>query len=57
MISKVLPFPGNSGQQIRVKNILESLKGHFHVTFVTSANDVLQIKINIKIILNNTLYL
>ena len=38
IISKVLPFPGNSGQQIRVKNILESLKGHFHVTFVTSAN-------------------
>ena len=40
MISKVLPFPGNSGQQIRVKNILESLKGHFHVTFVTSANEL-----------------
>ena len=39
IISKVLPFPGNSGQQIRVKNMLESLKGHFHVTFVTSANE------------------
>ncbi len=38
ILSHVLPFPGNSGQQQRIKYTLQSLKRHFHITFVTVAN-------------------
>ena len=35
VISHVLPFPGNSGQQQRVKYTLKSLERNFHITFLT----------------------
>ena len=38
IISAVLPFPGNSGQQQRVLNTVLALKEKFHVTFLTIAN-------------------
>ena len=38
IISAVLPFPGNSGQQQRVLNTVLALKNHFHVSFLTYAN-------------------
>lgn len=31
----MLPFPGNSGQQMRVANMLHGLRRYFHVTFLT----------------------
>lgn len=34
MISHVLPFPGSSGQQQRVRYTLAALRKYFHVTFV-----------------------
>ncbi len=38
ILSHVLPFPGNAGQEQRVKYTLQSLKRRFHITFVTVAN-------------------
>ncbi len=35
IISGVKPFPGNSGQQMRVRNSLRALRRQFHVTFLT----------------------
>ena len=35
VISHVLPFPGESGQQMRVQNTLKSLKLNFHVSFLS----------------------
>jgi glycosyltransferase involved in cell wall biosynthesis len=37
IVSPVLPFPGASGQQMRVRNIIRSLVGDFDVTFLTVA--------------------
>ena len=37
IISKVLPFPGKSGQQMRIQYMLKSLKKDFHITFFTTA--------------------
>jgi len=36
IISRVLPFPGKSGQQMRIQYMLRSLKKDFHVTFFTT---------------------
>jgi len=38
IISHVLPFPGNSGQQRRVAHKLKALRGPFHTTFMTVAD-------------------
>lgn len=38
VLSHVLPFPGFSGQQQRVKYTLEALKDKFRITFLTFAN-------------------
>lgn len=38
IISSVMPFPGFSGQQQRVKNKLLSLRKYFHITFLGSEN-------------------
>lgn len=38
VLSHVLPFPGFSGQQQRVKNTLKSLRDKFQITFVTFGN-------------------
>ncbi len=35
IISNVKPFPGNSGQQMRVRNSLRALRTQFQVTFLT----------------------
>ena len=40
VLSHVLPFPGNSGQQQRVRHSLRALRGGFHVTFATFGNEV-----------------
>jgi glycosyltransferase involved in cell wall biosynthesis len=37
VLSHVLPFPGDSGQQQRVANTLRALRNCFHVTFLTYA--------------------
>lgn len=37
VVSHVLPFPGESGQQQRVRLTLEALRTKFHVTFATAA--------------------
>lgn len=37
VISAVLPFPGHSGQQQRVRNKLLAFREHFHTTFLTVA--------------------
>ena len=59
MISKVLPFPGNSGQQMRIKNMIESLKGDFHITFFTSAKlkELENIKDRLKNIVDDSIIL
>ena len=38
VISHVWPFPGHSGQEQRVRQSLSSLRKHFHVTFLTTAD-------------------
>jgi len=40
VISKVLPFPGESGQQMRVRNTLESLRDNYHLSFLTTAQSI-----------------
>jgi glycosyltransferase involved in cell wall biosynthesis len=37
VVSHVLPFPGESGQQLRVRHSLAALRAKFHVTVVTTA--------------------
>ena len=37
VISKVFPFPGESGQQMRIKYSVESLKNDFHITFLSTS--------------------
>jgi len=37
VISKVYPFPGESGQQMRVRYSLESLRNDFHITFFSTS--------------------
>ena len=37
IVSHVLPFPGNAGQQQRVANTLRALRERFHVTFFHAA--------------------
>lgn len=39
VISHVLPFPGNAGQQQRVYYKLVALREKFHITFLTFANE------------------
>lgn len=39
VISNVLPFPGKSGQEMRVYYNLKSLKSKFHITFLTSLKE------------------
>ena len=40
MISAVKPYPGNSGQQMRVRNKLLGFRKHFHITFLTFDSDL-----------------
>ena len=40
IISRVYPHPGTSGQQMRVRNILTSIREHFHITFLTNIYDI-----------------
>ena len=40
VISRVYPYPGSSGQQMRVRNILKSIREHFHITFLTNIYDI-----------------
>lgn len=37
VVSHVLPFPGSSGQQQRVRHKLDAFREHFHVSFLTVA--------------------
>jgi glycosyltransferase involved in cell wall biosynthesis len=39
VLSHVLPFPGESGQQQRVRNSLWALRERFHVTFATFSDE------------------
>ena len=40
VISRVYPHPGSSGQQMRVRNILISIREHFHITFLTNIYNI-----------------
>ena len=46
VISNVLPFPGKSGQEMRVYYNLQSLKSKFHITFLTSLKEGEELFIN-----------
>ena len=45
IISHVLPFPGDAGQQQRVAKTLRSLKLYFHITFLTVGTKIKDEKI------------
>ena len=36
IISTVKPFPGESGQQMRVRHTIEAIKPFYHITFLTT---------------------
>ena len=36
IISIVKPFPGESGQQMRVRHTIEAIKPFYHITFLTT---------------------
>ena len=59
VISKVLPFPGESGQQMRIRYMLESLKKEFNITFLTTAkiSDLKSIKDELKNFVNKSIVL
>ena len=59
MISKVLPFPGESGQQMRIRYMLESLKKEFNITFLTTAkiSDSESIKNELKYFVDKSIVL
>ena len=59
VISKVLPFPGESGQQMRIRYMLESLKKEFNITFLTTAkiSDSESIKNELKYFVDKSIVL
>ena len=45
IISTVKPFPGESGQQMRVRHTIEAIKPFYHITFL---QPLLQMKLILR---------